>query len=172
MRLTGKITVVLLGVIILFVDHSAARNRVYFSPDRKLRAVVVPIGKGKNKNSENRIDILEGRHALRSRTMSPSKGNPAETVRRGVWTDDSQYFIFNTVIAGKFAPKNQRTYYYDRANNHFFSLNDVVGPVIGEFFVVGHDSVSVTLYNRLKKMPDGDTAVVDLKLLPVAPSQK
>ncbi|HLX11761.1 MAG TPA: hypothetical protein VKS81_03005 [Bacteroidota bacterium] len=154
---------------ILTLGQLEAKNRVYYSPDRKVRVVIVPMGKGKNKMTESRLDILAGRRVVRSRDFSSEDGEHGEAVRRGTWTDDGQYFIFNTINSGGQQPWHCATYYFDRSREKIFSLDDYVGPITRDFFIPGHDSVCVFVLNPKKKYPAADSVAVDLRTLPDSP---
>jgi len=159
------------GLILLAVVFSRAdaKNRVYYSPDRKVRVVIVPVGKGIHKFDETRLDILQGRRVVRSRDFSSDDGQHGEAVRRGAWTEDGQYFIFNTTYSGGHQPWHLPTYFFDRSREKIFSLEDYVGPISRDFFVPGHDSVCVFVLNPKKKFPAADSVVVDLRTLPDGP---
>jgi hypothetical protein len=138
----------LLAAVILCSASVRAQSQTYNAPDRRIRAVVVNVGKMGHENSESRVEIRtpNGR-VLRYRSFSSIDGEHGEGVDRAEWSADGQFFVFNTSSSGGHQPWHIPTYFYNRKRNRFFLLDDYIGPVTSDFKISKRNMVSTTRFN-------------------------
>jgi hypothetical protein len=105
------------------------------SPDHKLRACIVEVGKFPPPLNESRIDIRdESGKLLASRNFGSPKGDQGRSVVHSAWTPDSKFFVFSTRSSGGHSPWHSPVYFYSRKKNKFAELDDKIGPVIKPHF--------------------------------------
>ena len=114
------------------------------SPDHRLRACVVEVGKFPPPLNESRVDIRDTSGKLvASRNFGSPKGDQGRSVVHSAWTPDSNFFVFSTRSSGGHSPWHWNTYFYSRKNNKFALLDDTIGPVIKPNFNVQAPDVVV-----------------------------
>lgn len=129
------------------------QNRIYYSPDRALSAIVIPVGKKGFEEQESRIEIRDGaKTLLRWRSFASSDGEHGRGVYHAQWTADGQFFVFNAPSSGGHQPWNLATYFYSRKRNRFYSLDDFIGPATSDFTLQGRNSLKITRMNFERKL--------------------
>ena len=127
---------------------ASAQNRIFPSPDQRLRAVIIPVGKTGFETQESRIEIRDARgRLLRWRSFASADGEHGRGVRRAAWTADGQFFVFNADSSGGHQPWNLPVFFYSRGENRFYSLDDFVGPITSDFALAGRNTVVTTRFN-------------------------
>jgi hypothetical protein len=125
-----------------------AQNRIYPSPDQRLRAVIIPVGKKGFGAQESRIEIRDaGGRLLRWRSFASADGEHGRGMRRAEWTADGQFLVFNADSSGGHQPWNLPTFFYSRGENRFYSLDGFVGPITSDFTLDGRNTVITTRFN-------------------------
>ena len=117
------------------------------SPDGKLRACVIEVGKFPAPLNESRIDIRDTTGKLvASRSFGSTKGDSGRSVVKSAWTPDSQFFVFSTQSSGGHSPWHWNTYFFSRKHHNFSMLDDTIGPVINpNFKLKAPDVVTATV---------------------------
>src|SRR5262249_26370182 len=124
------------------------QSKQYFSLDRFLRAVIIPVGKKGYESAESRVEIRgSSGKALRWKSFASQDGEHGMGVIHTEWTVDSQFFVFNTGSSGGHQPWHLATYFYSRGENKFYCLDDYIGPVTSDFILEGRNSVKTTRLN-------------------------
>ena len=142
MMLAKLATIVLLLVPSISV---LAQNTIYESPDKSLKAVIIPVGIKGYEASESRIEVhTSGRRLLQRRSFASSDHNHGEGVGHAEWSSDGQFFVFNTFSSGGHQPWHFTTYFYSLRKNKFYSLDRVVGPISSDFRLEGPNTVVTT----------------------------
>ena len=105
--------------LLAFGQTTGDQSRVYRSPDRKLRAVVVTGATG-----ESQIDIqaTPGSVLLR-RDERSNDGSHGHGIDQAAWTSDSQFFVASTSASGGHQPWARPLWVYSRAKNRVFELS-------------------------------------------------
>ena len=125
-----------------------AQSKVYVSPDNRLRAVIVYVGKKNFEDQESRIEIRDARgRLLRWRSFASPDGEHGLGVHHAEWSTDGRFLVFNGFSSGGHQPWKLPTYFYSRRGNRFYSLGDFVGPITSDFDLVGQDTVIMTRFN-------------------------
>lgn len=107
------------------------------SPDRRLRACVLSVGKHPAPLNESRIEIHDANNrVLAFKDLQSSDGEHGRNVQKSEWTPDSQFFVFSTASSGGHSPWHWQTYFYDRHKNAFQELDDFTGPIIARDFTL------------------------------------
>jgi hypothetical protein len=128
-----------------------AQNRIQESPDKHLRAVIIPVGEKGYESRESRVEIRTSRGRLLKRKSFFSKDhNHGEGVGRAEWSSDRQFFVFNTSSSGGHQPWHVATYFYSRQKNRVYSLDAFVGPITSDFKLERRDTVVTTRFNFKK----------------------
>jgi hypothetical protein len=136
-------------VVLLAIPHFAgAQTTVHSSPDKSLRAVIIPAGKKGNEETESRVEIRSATgETLRWKSFTSCDGEHGMEVNHADWTADSQFFVFNVDSSGGHQPWHLGTYFYNRSENRFYSLDDYIGPVTSDFTIEGRNVVKTTRFN-------------------------
>jgi hypothetical protein len=122
-----------------------AQKSIYESPDRSLKAVIIPVGIKGYETYESRIEVrTSGRRLLRRRSFASSDHNHGEGVGHAEWTSDGQFFVFNAFSSGGHQPWHFTTYFYSLRKNKFYSLDRVIGPISSDFRLEGSNTVVTT----------------------------
>lgn len=106
------------------------------SPDQKLRACVLSVGKHPSPPfNESRIEIRDMNGAVLARKdfKSPD-GEHGRNVQKAEWSPNSQFFVFSTASSGGHSPWHWQTYFYDRQRKIFKEVDDFTGPIIKRSF--------------------------------------
>ncbi len=117
------------------------------SPDGKLRACIIEVGKFPAPLNESRIDIRDAAGKLvASRSFGSPKGDSGRSVAHSAWTPDSQFFVVSTQSSGGHSPWHWNMYFFSRKHHNFSMLDDTIGPVIKPSFKVkAPDIVTATV---------------------------
>ena len=120
--------------ILLLVSAASGQTKSYDSPNKAIRALIVPVGAKGCEASESRVDIRSSSGKLLQRRSFASKDhNHGEGVGHGEWTADGWFFIFNTNSSGGHQPWHYSTYLYSTRSNRFYNVDSAVGPITSDF---------------------------------------
>jgi hypothetical protein len=115
-----------------------AQTTLHSSPDKSLRAIIIPVGKKGYEGTESRIEIRSASgKTLRWKSFASYDGEHGMGVNHAEWTSNSLFFVFNADSSGGHQPWRHATYFYSRSENRFYSLDDYIGPVTSDFILVG-----------------------------------
>jgi hypothetical protein len=125
-----------------------AQTTIHSSPDKSLRAIILPVGKKGREGAESRIEIrsASGR-MLRWKSFASYDGEHGWGVDHAEWTANSLFFVFNVDSSGGHQPWHLATYFYSRSENRFYSLDDYIGPVTSDFTIEGRNMLKTTRFN-------------------------
>lgn len=145
------------------VHGFADETRKYVSPDEKLYALVVPVGKAGDGPRESRVDVRNsGGEVLLSRSFVSEDGQHGFIVYRADWTADSQFFVFSVSSSGGHQPWHSPIYFYCRSDSRLRLLDDYLGPISDpNFMLSAPDTIHAT---KLKKYGDLESISVEAKL--------
>ncbi|MFN2454463.1 MAG: hypothetical protein ABR577_09605 [Pyrinomonadaceae bacterium] len=125
-----------------------AQTKIHPSPDKSLRAVIIPVGNKGYESEESRVEIRTPyRKVLRWRSFASPDGQHGGGVHHAEWSLDGQFFIFNVFSSGGHQPWHVATYFYIRRNNKFYSLDAFIGPITSDFKLQGRNTVVATRFN-------------------------
>ena len=115
------------------------QTKSWESPNKAIRAVIIPVGAAGYENSESRIEIRSAvGKLLQSLNLASADHNHGEGVGYAEWTRNARFFVFTTSSSGGHQPWHVATYFYDVAHNRFYSLDAIVGrPIISDFTLHG-----------------------------------
>jgi len=136
-----------LSIVLLLagLQPAEAKTNVYSSPDKSLRAVILPACK---KGTESRVEIRDASgKPLRWKSFASNDCEHGQGVDHAEWTADSQFFVFNVGNSGGHQPWHVGAYFYNRSENRFYSLDDYIGPVTSDFTIEGRNVVKTTRFN-------------------------
>jgi hypothetical protein len=138
-----------LSLLFLASLHLAeAQTPLHSSPDKSLRAIIIPVGKKGYEGTESRIEIRSASgKTLRWKSFASYDGEHGMGVNHAEWTSNSLFFVFNVDSSGGHQPWRQATYFYSRSENRFYSLDDYIGPVTSDFTLEGRDVLKTTRFN-------------------------
>jgi hypothetical protein len=141
----------------------ADETRQYVSPDRKLHALVVPVGKTADGPRESRVKVRNSRgKVLLSRSFASKDGEHGYIVYRADWTADSQFFVFSVGSSGGHQPWHSPIYFYCRSDSRLRLFDDYLGPITDpNFMLSAPDIIHAT---KLKKYGDLESIGVKIKL--------
>jgi hypothetical protein len=137
-------------ILMSFVGGSPAYagEQRFASPDRRIEVRVVGIGKPGFMDQESRVEVrTRSGRGLAVRSFGSADGEHGFGLRRGGWTPDGRWFVFNLDSSGGHQPWHVLTYAYDTRSRHFYNLDDYIGPVMSDFALSGKDAVAVTRMN-------------------------
>jgi hypothetical protein len=132
------------------VVSESEQPKEYTSPDKELKALVIPIAK---KNREGRIEIrkITGELLLK-KTYESADGEHGFVVEHAAWTPDSNYFVYGMYSSGGHQPWHSPIDFYYRKDNTIWHLDEFVEPVAEtEFQVKPPNIVKVTINTRDKE---------------------
>jgi hypothetical protein len=136
------------AVLLAFLQSPGAKTGAYPSPDKSLRAMVIPVGKGGDEGTESRIEIRNAYgKTLRWKSFASYDGEHGMGVGHAEWTADGLFFVFNVESSGGHQPWHCGIYFYNRSENRFYSLDDYIGPVTSDFTIEGRNVVKTTRFN-------------------------
>ena len=120
--------------ILLMVACAFAQPKSIASPNKRTRAVIIPVGAKGYEASESRVEIrsASGR-LLRRKSFQSHDHNHGEGVAHAEWTADGRIFVFNTNSSGGHQPWHWFTYIYSIRTNRFYNLDSTVGAVTSDF---------------------------------------
>lgn len=143
-------------------DQLPRFDSLNWSPDRTLRAEVIPRGKAKLRDSESRVDVRTKTYKLRARRdFSSSDHEHGYGVVQAEWTPDSQFFVFCLTNSGGHSPMHTPVVFYSRRENEFHILDDLLHSSVGfgKFTINAPDKVTISL-NDGKKWTGSLSALV------------
>jgi hypothetical protein len=144
------------------------KPEVFPSPDRSLRAVVLPVGLELHATPdiESRVAIrANDAKLLTSKDHASPRGADGFYVVRAKWSPDSQFFVYSMSSSGGHSPLLFPTWVYSRQKNLFVSFSELIGgrPTLSEdFSFSGPHTVKATTWDKAgsdKHVP----VVVDLE---------
>ena len=139
-----KTSSALLGLIA--VVAASAQVNSYQSPNKKLRAVIVPVGAKGYETYESRVEIRSSAgRLLRWKSFQSRDHNHGEGVGHAEWKADGHLFIFNTSSSGGHQPWHSFTYVYSARTNKFYNLDVSVGAITSDFKLQGDVLVTTRL---------------------------
>ena len=117
-------------------DHHPITCPGVTSPDQKLRACVLSVGKHPHPPfNESRVEVRDMKGAiLAAKDFKSPDGEHGRNVQKAEWSPDSQFFVFSTASSGGHSPWHWQTYFYDRQRNTFKEVDDFTGPIIKRNF--------------------------------------
>ena len=117
-------------------DHHQVKCPGVTSPDQKLRACVLSVGKHPSPPfNESRVEIRDMKGAiLATKDFKSPDGEHGRNAQKVEWSPDSQFFVFSTASSGGHSPWHWQTYFYDRKRNAFKEVDDFTGPIIKRNF--------------------------------------
>jgi hypothetical protein len=143
-----------LSVVVLLANlHLAeAQTAVHSSPDKSLRAIILPVGKKGYEGTESRIEIRSASgKTLRWKSFASYDGEHGMGVNHAEWTPNSLFFVFNVDSSGGHQPWCHATYFYSRSENRFYSLDNYIGPVTSDFTIEGRNVLKMSRFNLQTK---------------------
>ena len=157
-------TLLLVLFVVSIPFHAVAdETQKYVSPDGKLHALVVPVGKAGDGPRESRVEVRNsGGKFLLSRSFASKDGEHGYVVYRADWTADSQFFVFSVGSSGGHQPWHSPIYFYCRSDSRLRLLDDYLGPITDpNFMLSAPDTIHAT---KLKKYGDLESVAVEAKL--------
>lgn len=140
-----RIVIATLSTCFVFVLASA-QTKSYESPDKKLRALIVPVGLQRAETSGSRIEIRSNRGTvLRRKSLTPANHDAGQVVDHAEWTSDGLLFVFNSQWSGGHQPWHLFTYVYSVRWNRFFNLDATAGAITSDFTLRGDTLVTTRL---------------------------
>jgi hypothetical protein len=108
------------------------------SPDQKLRACVLSVGKHPNPPfNESKVEIRDRNGVLiASKDFKSPDGEHGRNVQKAEWSPDSQFFVFSTASSGGHSPWHWQTYFFDCTRQALKEVDDFTGPVIKRNFIL------------------------------------
>src|SRR5215813_977251 len=136
-------------VVLLSSLHLAeAQTTAHLSPDKSLRAIIIPVGKKGYEGTESRIEIRSASgKTLRWKSFASYDGEHGMGLNHAEWTANSLFFVFNVDSSGGHQPWRRYTYFYSRSENRFYGLDDYIGPVTSDFTIEGRNVLKTTRFN-------------------------
>lgn len=111
------------------------------SPDGRLRAEIISVGKRGYEDAESRVLIRrsDGKMIF-EKNFASSDGEHGFGVGRAAWTANAQFFVFSCQSSGGHQPWHWPTYVYERKNNKLHLVDNTTGPITtGEFSLKAPD---------------------------------
>jgi len=109
---------------------------VYWSPDKTLQAIVIPLHIAEPDFHEHAVEIhsKEGK-LLYKKDYSSEDHEHGRCIVHASWSPDSQFFAFSTTSSGGHSSWHCSSYVYSRRLNEIFYLDDFVGgPLVEAMF--------------------------------------
>lgn len=121
----------LMALAFIFPHSKAPDARRIKSPDGKLVAVFVYVGKDKGfEDVECRFEMHDrAGKTLLSKDFSSADGEHGFGVSAAVWSEDSEYFAFSTVSSGGREPWHYPSFFYCTKTNRLLSLDELLDSV-------------------------------------------
>ncbi len=102
------------------------RQRVCWSPNCKMRAVIIYYEPRLYGTGESRLDIWDGRNRLLASRDYACGGTQGYQVQKAAWTADSQYLVFSMASAGGHSPWHSPTNFYEVRSSTFYAADALV----------------------------------------------
>ena len=146
---------------------ASSKRRVYISPDRQLKAIVIAVAaRPGGHRGESRVEINQAdRAGANTVDYSSADGSHGYRVIKAQWTPDSQFFVYSMASSGGHQPWRSPTYFYSRKINKTQGIEQTIGkPVLSpDFTLAAPATVSITTW--LKPPLNTDTEITeDVKL--------
>jgi hypothetical protein len=142
---------------------------VFVSPDKTMRAVVVPadVSLDTTPDMESRVVIRSiGGDTVASKDHSSPRGANGYYVYRAKWSPNSQYFVYSMVSSGGHSPWQFPTMVYGRKQDRIVGLSDMINgnpAVSGEFKFTGPHTLLATTWKQPGSPDDKVPITVDLE---------
>jgi hypothetical protein len=131
--------------ILLLVACAFAQPKSIDSPNKRTRAVIIPVG-AKGCEASDRVEIRsESGRLLRRKSFQSRDPNHGEGVAHAEWTADGRIFVFNTNSSCGHQPWHWFTYIYSIRTNRFYNLDSTVGAVTSDFKLSGDTLLTTRL---------------------------
>ena len=132
--------------ILLMVAGGFAQPKSIDSPNKTIRAVIIPVGAKGYEAYESRVDIrsASGR-LLRRKSFQSRDHNHGEGVAHAEWTADGRIFVFNTFSSGGHQPWHWFTYIYSIRTNRFYNLDSRMRAITSDFKLSGDTLLTTRL---------------------------
>jgi len=144
-------------------------QKIYPSPDKALRAVVLPVDVSlyATPDMESRVVIRTSKgDTSTSKDYSSPRGANGYYVYSAKWSPDSQFFVLSLVSSGGHSPWSFPMWVYGRKQNRFASFSDMIDgkPTLsGDFSFSGPHTVIATTWKESGALEDKVTVSVDLE---------
>lgn len=138
--------------LLLFIMASPTfvygQSKTYEAARGSIHAVVLIIHKRGSARQVSRVEIRRANgRLLRRKSFASADRDRGQEVNKGMWSNDSRFFIFNADNLGGHQPWHHPIYFYDRQINRFFALNNFVGPSTSDFTLDGQNTVKLARLN-------------------------
>jgi hypothetical protein len=148
----ASITVLLVGITVLFADAQRVQPKAYPSPDHRFKVLI------KTADGESRISVVTATGSpLVAHAFGSDDQQHGYEVDAAYWTPDSQYFVFRLRSSGGHSPMFAPIVFWKEKSTSFYSLKNFTGDVA--FAVATPDLVKASNY------PDMTAATVALHAL-------
>ncbi|HEX3409514.1 MAG TPA: hypothetical protein VHS07_04505 [Candidatus Binataceae bacterium] len=148
-------------------EHGSPKRRVYTSPDRQMRAVVLGVAPRPGApRIESKVEIDRADHTPANTVdYSSPDGSHGYRVIKAHWTPDSQFFVYSMASSGGHQPWHSPIYFYSRKINKTQGIEQTLGkPVLDADFTL-EAPATVTITTWVKPPLDSDTEIMeDVKL--------
>jgi hypothetical protein len=144
-------------------QQALRKRRVYLSPDRQMRAVVIAVApRPGGHRTESRIEIHKADRTLANTVdYSSADGTHGFAVIKAHWTPDSQFFVYSMASSGGHQPWHSPTYFYSRKINKTQGIEQTLGkPVLSPDFAL-EAPATVTITTWLKPPLRSDTEITE-----------
>ncbi len=133
-------------MILMSAVVAVGQTKSYKSPNKPIRALVVPVGARGYETYESRVEIRSSTGALlRRKSFASRDHNHGEGVGHAEWTPNGRVFVFNTNSSGGHQPWHYFTYVYSTRTNKFYKLDSIVGAITSDFELRGDSLVATRL---------------------------
>jgi hypothetical protein len=130
-----------LALSIVMAPSQAQTTKVFTSPDRGLRAVVLTGSTG-----ESSVQIQgSAQRVLLIRDDTSGDGAHGYGVIHAEWTADSQFFVASTEAAGGHQPWAHPIWVYSRAKNRIFDLGKMGATAVADFTLKPPDVIEMSV---------------------------
>jgi len=150
------LTEIFLGLIFVLLPLSlayAGQVKLYWSPDRAVKARISPI----SKSGESRVEVIGVDGKVRCRKdYSSEDGNQGLIVARAGWTADSKFFVFSMYSSGGHQPWQAPTFFYARSDNTVHDFDKYLPPVADADFVLkAPDFITLPIWTPFENGMEG-----------------
>lgn len=147
----------------------AVAPRVFVSPDKALRATVLPVDVSlyASPDMESRVVIRSSAgDTLTSQDYSSPRGTNGYYVDHAKWSPDSQFFVYSMSSSGGHSPWSFPIMVYSRKQKRIAKFSDMIGgaPTLsGEFSFSGAHTLDATTWKQTGALDDKVPVSVDLE---------
>jgi hypothetical protein len=142
--------------------------QVFVSPDRALRATVLPVDISlyATPDMESRI-VIRSRdgNTLTSMDHSSPRGTNGYYVFNAAWSPDSQYFVYSLTSSGGHSPWSFPIMVYDNKSRSIAKFTDMIGgrpTLLGQFKFTSPHTLLATTWRKPGAIEDKVAISVDL----------